>query len=75
MRKDWEYIIGILLVRWGACEYFWNILDQHYGDEKRFMFLSAWTAAGVLFAGFLLPLLSQRIYFKIEKKQRKRDEK
>lgn len=71
MKKDWEFVIGLCVFRWGACEYFWNILDKNYAAGTEFMGLTAWLAGVAMFSGFILPMLSKRIFVRIKYKLHK----
>jgi len=69
MKRDWEFIIGLFIFRWGACEYFWNILDKSYAYNTKFMGLSAWRAIFIMIAGIILPIISQGIFNVLYTKQ------
>ena len=61
-RRNWEYIIGLLIFRWGFHELIWYIQSEHYKGFKTYMGLPKQLAIIFTITGIILPLFSKQIF-------------
>ena len=65
LNKEFEFFIGLFILRWGVWEYFYNVFNISMTPGKRFLEISAWGGVGIAVVGFLFPLMYQRVFIKV----------